>query len=365
MEKIFNNIISFIGDISLSGSLIFDSVNNYRRFEKISKKLNLLPVVIGNLETPVICENTINVRKKKEGGVILGTSEEVITQILTMLNIKYLTLANNHIGDYGFEGLEKTLRVLSKLKIEFTGAGIKEENLNPLIIKCGEKKISLLSYLHNSTNPKFFNEKILINTYERDKVLEDIVKSKQNNDLCILSLHWGKDWSYYPCKFQVKDAQEFIEAGVDLIIGHHTHTFQVFEEYNGKKIYYGIGDFCHGDYYNFSNELISMPLKSKISAILKFNIDNLNIEEIPTKILFNGEIIIRKKKSVLKNKYRIIIMHLIHRFKLFERIINIKEKIFDRVYDFLFGYRRRLGKQIFKLLNFNKIKVIFKESKAI
>lgn len=355
--------ISLIGDISLNGSLTFDSGNNKKRFENVSEYLNEFHIVIGNLETPVVSQKTVNVKKKNQGGVIHGTTEEIIADILPLLKIKYLTLANNHIGDFGFEGLGKTINLLNELCIGFTGAGIKDEHINPLSFNTCGKKIALISYLHNSTNPLFTDERIFVNIYEKGKIIRDIKNCKIKNDICILSLHWGKDWSYFPQKYQVSDARDFIDAGADLIVGHHTHTFQVFEEFKGKPIFYNLGDFCHGDYYNFSGELISMPLKSKKSLILKYNLNELSYNFIPIETDKNGNICIKRKISLFKNRFRTLIMRLMHRNNFIKWLINIKESVIDRIYDFLFGYRRVFRKQILKLLNIRKIRIIIRESR--
>lgn len=346
-----NNKITLLGDLSLSGSFVFDSKNNTKRFETISKYLSNSNLVIANLETPVINSTSINLQKKQKSGVILGTSSDVLRDSLISLNVKFVTLANNHIGDYGYEGFKKTIAELEALDVKYTGAGTNTDGIKPLEIKFKNQIVSLISYIHSSTNPHFCDDRILINFYKKDKILEDIKYCKSKYNKCILSIHWGKDWSYYPQKYQKEDARDFVEAGADFIFGHHPHTFQVFETIRSKPVFYSVGDFCHGNYYNSNNELISYPIKSSQSAILEYDIFTSDIKIVPLRIDRNGKIELCSRNITKINLYRTKIMFLIHKSSFWKYVFDIKEGFVDRIYDFLFGYNRNFIIQILKIFN--------------
>jgi hypothetical protein len=87
---------------------------------------------------------------------------------------------------------------------------------------------------------------VKVNRYEKEKIIIDIKELKSKVDHLVLIFHWGTrvEEGLYPDWYQMQDAKVFVDAGADLIIGHHSHTFQPFEKYKGKYIFYSLGNFC-------------------------------------------------------------------------------------------------------------------------
>jgi len=107
-----------------------------------------------------------------------------------------------------------------------------------------------------------------------EKAINDIKLLKHKVDHIVLLLHWGGrvEGGQFPDWDQPQIAHELIDAGADLIIGHHPHTIQPYEIYKGKYIFYSLGNFCFSDYW-FNGELYPMPKSRMVSLIVEVSFD--------------------------------------------------------------------------------------------
>ena len=194
---------------------------------------------IFNLEHPLTCDGTPaknKVNKCEERSYI----EETFGKLPLAVN-----LANNHIADYGDVAFTKTVEFLKVNKIAYFGAGNKKNNFNnPAFVEFEGKKIALLGYSCITTSAVFGEEKSNGSALlDQEKVLNDIELCRDGSDYIIINLHWGDENVRYPKPDDIQKARMFIDAGADLIIGHHAHVIQSFEKYKGKYIFYGLGHF--------------------------------------------------------------------------------------------------------------------------
>jgi hypothetical protein len=151
-------------------------------------------------------------------------------QVLQNGGVDIVNLANNHVWDYGQVGVEDTIGYLDEAGIRHIGAGVTEkEAKKPAILEVKGKRIGFLGY--------FFME---------GNVREDVSALKQNADVVIVNFHWGTERSNYPESYQVDLAHRAIDAGADLVIGHHPHVLQGIERYKGGFIVYSLGNFIFG-----------------------------------------------------------------------------------------------------------------------
>ena len=123
--------LSFIGDIAFNGFISEEPASNLERFSVASKLLQESSLVFANLEVPVRTTNTPNEYKNQ----LHYSLREPTAELLKMLNIKCVSLANNHIYDYKMAGLMATVNLLDELGISHTGAGWKPEQVEPVIIQ--------------------------------------------------------------------------------------------------------------------------------------------------------------------------------------------------------------------------------------
>lgn len=192
-----------------------------------------------NLENPV----TTNDKPILKCGKNNKTSACAI-DILKELRIDLLALANNHILDYGEQGLFDTIAELDKQSISHFGAGRSiEEAIIPYIIEspdgqrigffnCCEHEFSVAT--HNSVGA---------NPYDPLTAFDQISKIKKNCDCVIVLFHGGKEYYPYPTPELQRVCRKFIDSGTDLAVVQHTHCIGCNEEYNNGLIVYGQGNF--------------------------------------------------------------------------------------------------------------------------
>lgn len=273
-------MLSLLGDLSFNGLISNHPEQNIERFFDVASILHSSDLVFANLEVPVKGDDSINELKK----LILFSLPQPTRNLLKTLNIGIVSLANNHIYDCAMPGLLETIRILDELGIYHTGAGWKKEHIEPVIINHHGTKIGFLAYVDKSTNPKTEDYPgLLINYLIPEQVLADIKKIRSHTDKIICSIHWGNDYSNFYSGKQQRLAHEIIDAGADIIMGHHPHTIQTYEVYNNKIIFYSLGQLCFGD-FTWEGRLRALKRKTKLGMIIKFNDFSLKkFDIIPTK----------------------------------------------------------------------------------
>jgi poly-gamma-glutamate capsule biosynthesis protein CapA/YwtB (metallophosphatase superfamily) len=182
-----------------------------------------------------------------------GTSMSFDQRLLPGLvhaGVDWVSLANNHIRNEGAQGISETIEALDGLAIAHSGAGANStEARAPAVLTAGGLKIALLSYdnisVSGATSTKAGAALLQSNTY-----VEDIAAARAAGaDLVIVYPHWGTEYSESVTATQKKYAHEMIDAGADLIIGAHPHVNGGMEVYNGKPIWYSLGNFVFDQWW--------------------------------------------------------------------------------------------------------------------
>ncbi len=188
-------------------------------------------IVFCNLEAPLIT-------KSGGAGKPFEGNPDVL-QLLRILNISVVSIANNHILDHGREGLEMTTSLLEKSG--FLPIGQKKGDISKIAITERQgKKIAFAAF--NAI--KDHTEDNLISQVESDLLMNTLHEIKKlAPDLIIFSLHWGNEYVIWPSPSQIGLAHKLIGNGVNIIIGHHPHVVQPVEKYNGGIIIYSLGNF--------------------------------------------------------------------------------------------------------------------------
>lgn len=166
------------------------------------------------------------------------------------MGVDIVSLANNHVLDYGAEALSDTFMTLDKAGILYAGAGESAERAKePQIIEVNGKKYGFLaasrvlpvaSWNVESTTPGVFS------TYDPTALLEEIKKVRAECDYLTVFVHWGLERKEYPESYQKTLATQYIDAGADAVIGSHSHCLQGVEYINGKPVFYSLGNFLFG-----------------------------------------------------------------------------------------------------------------------
>ena len=166
--------------------------------------------------------------QKKE--ITFRFNAEKTLSLLKKYGFNAINLANNHTLDYFSEGEKETKALLSKSSVLSFGAYAVGDKPCATIEK-NSLKIALCG----------FND--VGSMLPVGKALKIISESKKGHDLVLLNVHWGEEYSRIPTAQQKGLAHRLIDAGADLIIGHHSHVIQPLEFYKGKPIFYSLGNF--------------------------------------------------------------------------------------------------------------------------
>lgn len=234
--------IKFIGDVSFNNDYIplLEAGNN--PFSEVEAQLRDADLVVGNLEC--LCEGTGQNEKKVPR---IHTTAKAL-DALKYLNLGLATLATNHVYDNLEEGFENSIRILRELEIDYLGAsGDKLMASLPHVYEKDGWKVGFLNYVHEDTNPKLPKDaKVHPNLFWMEKIIEDILRLKEEVDRVVVLLHWGGkcDYGYMPHKEQIAQAKAMVDAGASAVVGHHTHTFQASMTYKGAPIHFSLGNFC-------------------------------------------------------------------------------------------------------------------------
>lgn len=162
-----------------------------------------------------------------------------------------MTLANNHILDFGPKALFSTFDILEKEGLAYSGAGKNEaEARKPAVVKAAGRKTAILAY--SLTYPlEFWAKKDSPGCAQADgyMIKEDVQKAREDGaDLVFVVVHWGREKQTQLRPYQKPLAHAAIDAGADGVVGHHPHIWQGLEVYKGKPIAYSIGNFAFGSY---------------------------------------------------------------------------------------------------------------------
>jgi len=271
----------FVGDIMLSRG-VANQIKKHQDdnwpFLKISSTTQEADFTFGNLEGP------ISNRGEKQGSIYSFRADPEVISGLKFAGFDILSLANNHIFDWGREALEDTVTLLQDSGIETIGAGENylEANL-PAINEINNTKIAFLAYTNLYPKSLEATENSAgISSFELEKAKNNIqeLKTLKLADIIIVSFHWGEEYQIRSNSKQQNIAHSLIDAGADLIVGHHSHTIQELERYNNGWIAYSLGNFVFDQ--NFSKETAE-------GLILKVIIKNKEISEVlPEKIKINS-----------------------------------------------------------------------------
>ena len=180
--------------------------------------------------TIVNFEGTLSERGERDEKQYAFRGDPEFVKVLTEGSVEAANLANNHAFDYGWDAYEDTKEILGNAGIANFGYD------RSAVIEINGIKVGLTGTL------ALYDEED-----SRDGMVEQIewVKS-QGAQLVIASIHWGDEGEYYQADWQEYLGHEAVDAGADLVIGHHPHRLQPMEIYKGKHILYSLGNFCFG-----------------------------------------------------------------------------------------------------------------------
>jgi len=226
----------FVGDIMLGRgveSQINKAGGDFRYpFLKIADAIESADLAFANLEGP------ISSRGKNQGSQYSFRFKPEAVSGLTFAGFDVLSIANNHIWDWGKDAIADTISFLNANNIVAVGAGTNYENANEAkVVTIGDTRFAFLAYA--TLLPKSLNatdEKPGLSEFNIEKAKSDVNLAKSSADIIVVSFHWGEEYQVNANQHQKDIAHSLIDAGADLIVGHHPHVVQELERYTSTSL---------------------------------------------------------------------------------------------------------------------------------
>ena len=265
--------IAFLGDMAFIGK--YDLTKNRdvkEKLTKMAKKLKEFDYVVANLESPFT----------KKGNSVIPKSMHIKTspvnvELIQYLNIDAVSLANNHIYDFGRQGLEDTIETLDEHGIDWFGANGKN-----LLKTIGGQRVSLSGFCCRTTNGTAYlsnKRKLGVNTLIFEKVVEQLKIDEKNNAFSVLSFHWGMEHTNYPNYEHVQLAHALAKHRDIVVHGHHPHVIQGIQRVNNSVIAYSLGNFLFDDCTSLNGRYtLRQNSENRKSFILDITLDKDQIK---------------------------------------------------------------------------------------
>lgn len=243
-------------------------------FEDVKKVFEQSDAVVVNLECPVTkVVSPINKR-------FIFRGEPEWLPALRNAGVTHAVLANNHSIDQGREGLKDTYLHLLANEIVSLGYGdTQQQACEPVFISKGNVEVAIFSSVTLPLeNWVYLEDEPGICQASVESITASVRQLKQRKPACyiVVILHWGLEYQELPTPTQRMQGQILIDAGADAVIGHHPHVIQREEIYEGKPIFYSLG--------NFVFDQQKPPTRQSVIVKLLFDKSGLRFEKHPVEI---------------------------------------------------------------------------------
>lgn len=249
-EKTVPITLTFVGDVmfdrGVRSSIVKNFAGDYGALFANASYLKEADITFANLEGTVSTDisprtgSRFSFRMDPQGLVAMREA-----------GFDIVSFANNHVGDYSTKGFLATLANLEEVGILFSGAGRqKADVVTPTVIDVRGTKIGFLAA--TDVGPDWLRATdtdpgILLAS---DPDLSGIItRAKAQVDILVVSFHFGNEYSPVNAR-QQKIARAAVDAGADIVVGHHPHVMESVEEYNGGVIFYSLGNFIFDQYFS-------------------------------------------------------------------------------------------------------------------
>lgn len=229
-------------------------------FDMIRDELRKADVVFGNLECP------LSERGRRCANDVCYRASPGFAAAIARAGFDIVSLANNHIFDYGEPAFLDTLASLRENGVAIVGAGENAAAARaPVMVAVGDLNVASLAYSMIGRDWIYATDtESGIAPLNPMVVAQDVARARGGADVVLVSVHWGVEYQPVPCPRQRQLARELIDAGADVILGHHPHVPGSIELYRGRPIFYSLGNFLFGhDHaaWNRNNMIASIEIE--------------------------------------------------------------------------------------------------------
>jgi len=290
VEKEREVSIIFVGDIMLSrvvAEKIKKNNNPEYPFLKIGDELKTADIVFGNLETSLTPGREIGPEE-----MVFRAAPEMAF-VLKKFGFLVLSLANNHTMNFGQAGLLDTMLNLSEVGVHYIGAGRNSfEAYWPRFIAKNGLLFAFLAYTDNDVAPASYfasTSTAGVAYMDKEKMQRAVKIAKALTDIVIVSMHSGSEYKDTANQRQISFARSAIDAGCDLVIGHHPHVVQTAERYKGKYIFYSLGNFVFDQRWWKTKEGVILKVIFNQQGVKQIEPQAIYIEDFSQPKLLTGE----------------------------------------------------------------------------
>lgn len=311
--------LSFVGDVMLSRYIgeYGDTYGYDGFFNQASPIWANSDYTFANLECSVVMRDPSEyVKDKKE--IHLAANPHSVQAMLAS-GINAINCANNHSHDYGTDAFREALAYFDSIGLNYSGTTFRydergERLLSTQLITKNQQRIGFIGV----TNVIYegLNAGSGVLTSGNFSLYTAVYEAHASNDLTIVYVHWGKEYTTNPTDSQKELAHRLIDAGADIIIGSHSHCLQPVEKYGNGIIFYSLGNFVMDQIntftrdsvivqYNQSNdgsrffELIPISVNDGVPQAIESGYRCIRIRKILTKYLDSSDYSVNEKGHII------------------------------------------------------------------
>lgn len=302
--------LSFVGDVCLGGDVgTYGEASGYSGlFAQASQLWRDSSLVFANLECTVIRQNTAYYDHPKE---VKYAASQTALKVAAEKGVNAVSVANDHVGDYGWKGIEHTLLALDKYGVSYAGAG---ENITAAgsyqILQAGNMKVGFVSF--TDVVPKHFaagEDHYGVVTSNYPELYAQVNGAAQNADLVVVYVHWGDIDGLNVTERQEQLAHQLIDSGADVVIGCHPKVLQKTEFYGNGVIFYSLGSFIADGMTRTEQNSAMVQLNiDKTTGVREFTVIPLHLYEyapaVATRSLYTREIDRTLTDGLDKSRYQ-------------------------------------------------------------
>ena len=277
--------IAFLGDIALFGRVSADGNPAWKEyFRDVEQLLARVDYVVGNLETPFSKE-----RKTWGAKSAYLCADQKDLEVLKYLHVDAVTLANNHMYDYGKEAFDLTQQLLVEAGIAWFGVNGKEH-----LLERGNNRIAFTGFCCYSTNPQKCVKygETGINEFDLAYAESTLKRYSHEGYLNVCAVHAGIEHVNYPSLDTIAVAKRLAATGSMIYYGHHPHVAQTVVKNGNSLIANSLGNFCFDDTYTKTSgdkPLVELSEDNRSSFVLVANIENNEIKDYEIVPIYIGK----------------------------------------------------------------------------
>lgn len=231
-------ILGFTGDLAFSEHTKEFYKDKNHLDKQIYEFFNKNDYNIINFESPITTST-----KTEKGALAHRSDPEALEYIKQNIKNPVLSLANNHMMDFGPKGLLDTIKNVKSAKIKYLGAGKNEEEATNYIVLGEEVKVGVIAFQYKDYLIASSDSCGTAQDKHKKLIKQKVKELKSKVDWVVIVYHGGEEFINAPMPYTRKKLKKMLSWGADIVVAHHPHTVQGYEKFGKKMIFYSLGNF--------------------------------------------------------------------------------------------------------------------------